>query len=219
MTGPNPIPIPRAGDNAIGKFQIGISQIGDIPPFSFWDTVVSQYANSPILTGILQNFFDCVDQTTDLSLFFDNIMNIDTAFGYGLDVWGRILGVSRVVTISTVKYFGFEQQIPTVEGFDNANFFSGSLLNNNFTLSDASYRKLLNAKALANITNGTIPALNQILITLFSGNGGNAFVTDTGHMTMTYTFNFVLSPVDAAIVINSGVLPKPVGVALSIVQI
>jgi hypothetical protein len=38
-------------------------------------------------------------------------------------------------------------------------------------------------------------------------------------MSMIYTFNFVLSPVDSAIVTSSGVLPRPAGVALSIVQL
>lgn len=218
MTGPSVIPIPRAGDNAIGKFQIGISSIGDIPPFSFWDTVISQYANSTNLTSIIDNFDQCVDQTANLDAFFDNIMNIDTAVGYGLDVWGRILGVGRVITVQTGRFFGFHDQSPTVDPFNQSAFFSGIQSNNNFNLSDASFRKLLNAKALANITNGTIPALNQILITLFPGQG-NAYVTDDGHMSMTYTFNFILAPVDAAIVTSSGVLPRPTGVALSFVQL
>lgn len=36
-------------------------------------------------------------------------------------------------------------------------------------------------------------------------------------MTMTYTFTFALTPVELAIVLNSGVLPKPTGVAASVV--
>jgi len=36
-------------------------------------------------------------------------------------------------------------------------------------------------------------------------------------MMMTYTFEFPLSPVELAIVQNSGVLPKPTGVAATVV--
>jgi Protein of unknown function (DUF2612) len=36
-------------------------------------------------------------------------------------------------------------------------------------------------------------------------------------MTMTYTFAFQLSPVELAIVTQSGVLPKPTGVLASVV--
>ncbi|WP_415752057.1 DUF2612 domain-containing protein [Mesorhizobium sp. B2-1-8] len=38
-------------------------------------------------------------------------------------------------------------------------------------------------------------------------------------MTMTYSFAFQLTPVELAIVQNSGVLPKPTGVKASIVII
>jgi hypothetical protein len=219
MTGP-PYPPILPGSNAIGSFQIGISPIGDIPLFSFWETIISQYANSPILTGIIQDFFQAIDQTADIDNFFDQIMNIDTAIGYGLDLWGRILGVTRVVEVSSgITYFGFEQQEGTTQGWDQAPFFLGSTLNNNVTLSDDAFRKLLFAKALANITNGSIPALNLILRTLFTGYGGNAYVTDNGNMSMTYTFAYTLSPVDASIAISSGVLPRPAGVALTFVQL
>jgi len=217
MTGPL-VPLPGAGSNAIGKFTIGVSPIGDIPAFSFWNTVISQYANSPILTTLIQNFFQDLDQTANLDLIFDNILNLNTAQGYGLDVWGRILGVSRIVTVQAGRNFGFNEASPTVDPWNVSPFFTGVLLNNNFALTDASYRKLLNAKALANITNGTIPALNEILVTLFPGQG-NAYVTDNGNMTMTYTFTFALSPTDAAIVTSSGVLPKPAGVTLTFVQL
>jgi hypothetical protein len=211
-------PYPPVKPNFIGSFQIGISPIGDIPAFNFWNTVISQYANSPILTTMIQNFFQCLDQTADIDNFFDTIFNIDTAVGYGLDLWGRILGVSRVLPIESFNYLGFESQAPTVEPFGSGTFYSGALLNNNFSLSDAAFRQLLYAKALANITNGSIPALNLILRTLFPGQG-NAYVTDNGNMQMTYTFNFQLSPVAISIVTGSGVLPRPSGVSLSIVQL
>lgn len=222
-TGPPGPPFPGqagtgAGSNAIGKFAIGISPIGDIPPFSFWNTVISQYANSPILTQLISNMFQYIDQTQNIDQFFDLIFNLDTAIGYGLDLWGRILGVSRVLTVLSSVDFGFQQQVPTVDTWNVAPFFSGTLINNNFSLSDDSYRILLFAKALTNITNGTISSLNQILINLFPGRG-NAYVTDLGSMQMTYTFTFLLSPVETAIVTASGVLPKPVGVSSTIIQL
>jgi hypothetical protein len=38
-------------------------------------------------------------------------------------------------------------------------------------------------------------------------------------MIMTYTFDFALAPFELAIVAQSGVLPKPVGVKASVVQL
>ena len=44
-------------------------------------------------------------------------------------------------------------------------------------------------------------------------------MTDGLNMTMTYTFRFPLTPVQLAIVQNSGVLPRTSGVAATVVQL
>src|SRR4051812_42839886 len=98
MSGPD-INRPRPGSNAIGSFSIGVSPIGTIPSFDYWLTVISQYANSPILDTLVQNINESIDPTVNIDAFFDNMWNIDTAIGYGLDVWGRILGVSRTLAV------------------------------------------------------------------------------------------------------------------------
>lgn len=238
-TGP-PYPAPDPGSNAIGKFRIGVSPIGTQPAFDIWETVISQYANSPIITTLITNFASYIDQTQNLDQFYDLIMNVDTAQGYGLDVWGRIVGVNRVLTVTSPEtYFGFEES-NEASGFNQAPFYSGQILTTNFTLDDLAYRRLILVKAFANISQCAIPVLNQMLLTLFP-NRGNAYVTEgiaggpwfgfeeatdalgfnqapfyggqaISRMVMTYTFNFALSPVEQAIVRSSGVLPKPTGV-------
>jgi Protein of unknown function (DUF2612) len=214
---PYPHPNPAPGSNAIGSFVIGVSPIGSIPPFDWWKTVVSQYANAPALTAILESFFDCLDQTADLDAFFDDIWNVDTAQGYGLDVWGRIVGVTRIVPLpGSITFLAF-QESGDPDGWNNGIWFSGTSSSSSFVLSDDAYRLLIFTKALANITDGSIKALNAMLRALFPGRG-NAYVTDPGGMAMTYTFAFKLSPVELSIVQNSGALPKPVGVSVTIVQ-
>jgi len=164
---------------------------------------------------------ESLDQTANFSGLFDLIWNVDSAEGVGLDVWGRIVGVNRVLTVSSAKFFGFEEQSPTVDDFGPGGvspFYSGQSASSNFALTDEAYRQLIFAKALANICDGSILAINQILLSLF-GNSGVCYVTDNQDMTMTYTFLFFLNPVQEAIISQSGVLPKPVGVAANIVQI
>ena len=212
-------PQPAPGSNAIGSFAIGVSPIGDIAPFDWLQTVISQYANSPILLQLLQSFNDCIDQTQNFDNFFDLIWNVDTAQGYGLDVWGRIVGVVRTLEIATVEYLGFSAATPGVDVFGpggTSPFYSQEPITNNYVLSDDAFRTLIFAKALANICNGSIPAINQLLLSLFPGQG-DCYVTDGEDMTMTYTFKFALSPVQEAIIFQSGVLPKPVGVAATVV--
>lgn len=244
-TGP-PYPRPPAGiPNGIGQFEIGVSPIGTQPGFDVWQTVISQYANSPILTTLILNIDAYLDQTVNLDTFYDYIMNVATAEGYGLDVWGRIVGVNRILQVQDVFWFGFDEATPGAYTFGQGSFYSGAPLTGNYRLSDEAYRTLIYAKAAANITDGSIPAINRILMTLFP-HRGNCYVAEGAQsgdwfgfaesvnaqgfnqaafysgatiatMTMSYVFEFQLSPVELAIVQNSGVLPKPTGVAASVV--
>ncbi len=203
---------------AIGESRVpagyGIGAAG----FDMFATVISQYANSPVLLQLIDNLRDYIDPTTNIDTFFLNVMNIDTAIGWGLDVWGRIVGVRRVLHIPTGDgYFGFGESADALP-FNYGVFYNDDTLTANFSLSDDAFRRLIFAKALANICDGSIPAINQILINLFTPYG-NCYVTDGGDMTMTYTFGSALSQVDFAIVSQSGVLPRPVGVAATIVQL
>lgn len=186
--------------------------------FDVNDTVISQYAQSPTIAALINYYEQYFDPTANFNRFYNQIWNIYTAKGYGLDVWGRILGVGRVLQVSAGSYFGFKGPV-SASGvpFNQGVFFNGERLTNNYALPDTQYLQLLLAKAAANISNGSIPSINAILRFLFPGLG-NAYCTDGQNMTMTYTFTFALSPVQLAIVFQSGVLPKPAGVALSIVQ-
>lgn len=220
MSGPPGPPFFLGPDsNQIGKFTIGVSPIGTIIPFSYWATIISQYANSTVLTALIGNFDQYVDQTQNFDNFYDDIWNVATAQGFGLDVWGRIVGVQRVLQVqSSGPYFGFEESAPSGQPWNQAPFFSGGTLTNNFALSDAAFRTLIYAKALTNISNGSIPAINQILLNLFPGRG-NCYVADPGGMALVYTFAFHLSSTELAIIGQSGALPKPVGVSSSIVSL
>lgn len=219
MSGP-PYPRPNPfGSNAIGSFVIGVSPIGSISPFDVWTTIISQYANSPVLTQLIQDWAEYFDPTADFDAFFDLIWNIDSAQGYGLDVWGRILGISRTLNIpASGQYLGFQEAgDPDYQPFNSAPLFAGQPTTDNFDLSDTAYRRLLFAKALTNITDGAIPSINQLLLSLFPGRG-NCYVRDNHDMTMTYVFEFVITAVELAIVQTSGALPKPTGVSFDVSQ-
>ena len=203
-----------AGNIIIGGFKPTMT---NRPTVDYWPTVISQYANSPVILQMVQNFANWTAPGAVLNDFYTLVWNIDTAVGYGLDVWGRIVGVGRVLKISGDQtYFGFEESTTEV-GFNQAPFYLSGPVTSNYSLSDPAYRQLILAKALANICNGSIPAINQVLINLF-GASGNAYVTDNQDMTMTYTFEFTLDPVQSAIVYNSGVLPRPAGVLVTVVE-
>jgi Protein of unknown function (DUF2612) len=214
---PYPHPSPAAGSNAVGRFQIGISPIGDIPTFDIWDTVLSQYANSPVITGIITAFNAAMDQTANIDSLFDLIWNVLTAQGYGLDVWGRILGVTRTVAIvaAGAPTFGFNEPGGDWVGFGQAPFFSGSPLLSTVTLTDIQFRPIVLAKAATNVWDGSIEGFNAILLALFQGRG-TPWVIDNGNMSITLNFPFALTALDTAIIQSSGCLPQPTGVVINI---
>lgn len=184
-------------------------------------TVISQYQNSPTLLRLVHNMAEYLNKGVDLATFYQFVWNVDTAVGFGLDIWGNIVGVSRLL------------QIPgsdPIVGFDNADvpkdwypmsegrFAIEGEVTTAYTLPDDAYRVLILTKALANIITTTGPALNQLLRNMFPGRG-RAFVRDLGGMAMQFVFNFSLTPVEYAILTQSGVLPHPAGVFYSVVVI
>jgi hypothetical protein len=200
--------------NGIGQFQIGISSIGKFP-FDWTQTVYAQYANSPVLLALIEYFSEEVDPAEDIDNFFDDVWNVDTAKGWGLDVWGRIVGVNRVLQIPTSKFFGFDEATTvSADPFNQSPFYSGTSNTQNYALSDEAFRRLILAKAAANIWDGSIPGLNNILRLVSPNPLLACYVVDHGDMTMTYTFGFTPTAVDLAILINSGVLPHPAGVTV-----
>ena len=56
------------------------------------DTVISQYAHSPVMLSLIQSWNDAIDTAADLQAFYDTVWNVSTAQGFGLDIWGAIVG-------------------------------------------------------------------------------------------------------------------------------
>jgi hypothetical protein len=187
---------------------------GIIPFFDVSRTIISQYANSPIMRQIIADMAQNLDPQLRVDAFYAMMWNVDTAVGYGLDVWGRIVGVGRVLHLNAGTFLGFEQQ-SSAQSFGHGIFYHGADATTNFALTDDAYRKLILAKALANISDGSIRSINQILLNLFP-DYGNSYVRDNGDMTMVYVIGAEPSPVDLAIISQSGVLPKPTGVSFSV---
>ena len=63
----------------------------------FMPFIQSQYSASTRIISILESCREHILPDADIVSFFDNIFNIETASGVGLDIWGNIIGVSRFV--------------------------------------------------------------------------------------------------------------------------
>lgn len=191
-------------------------------------TIISQYANSPSITRLVYNMAKYMDQSADIASFLANYWDVSTAVGPGLDNWGKIVGLpnGRLLELGADdQTFGFANadSPPDWAPFNQGTFFTGVNSSTAFILADPSFRTLILAKALANITATTAQALNQLLRNLFPGRG-RCYVTDGGKintatngMTMSFVFEFALSQVEYAILTQSGVMPHPAAVMFNVI--
>lgn len=195
--------------------------------FDFEATVISQYANSPVILQLAQNMNDYVDQSANFANFYNFVWNVDTAVGFGLDIWGKIVGVARLLRIpNTTDYVGFDNSATpppdwqtmgstqTPGGPVGGAMYTGYNATEAYLLDDNAYRQLILAKAFANICTTTAPAINTILQNLYGP--GTAWVLNDGVMAISYNLSFTPSAIQLAILEQSGVIPTPPGVSVTI---
>lgn len=161
------------------------------PPFSPFDTVISQYANSPTLLQMISNLSQQIDAQGLFQQFYDYIWNIETAQGFGLDILGRVIDLPRQLTIPAI--FGF----PLPAG--------------PFSMNDEQYRRALKFKAMTNIIDSSAYAINSEL-RLMSDGRGNAFVRIVGTMEIQYTFYYAPEPYEYALIASGNIAMRGAGV-------
>ncbi|MCX1504376.1 DUF2612 domain-containing protein [Escherichia coli] len=187
------------------------------------DTILTQYSASKKLLSIIDTF----NQATSLDDFTDEfikkIWDLTTCETFGLDMWGKIVGISRYIyaPIETSS-FGFSEadgkdpDYPTP--FNDSPFFGGVQETTNVRLSDDAYRTLIFCKAFTNISIATIPEINRFLKILFYQRG-RAYCVNYRDMTIGITFEFELAPYEESILTNYEVVPVPSGVLVNMRKI
>lgn len=171
------------------------------------ETILSQYSASPHILALAENFKLRIDPAPDIDIFFKNVFDIGTAIGWGLDNWGRILGVPRGVQIATTEWFGYYGS--QLQPWNNAPFFNDQQATNNFPLTDEAYRQLLMYKAGANIGSADAATINRLLSQIFPTFD---HVVDNGDMSIRAVFSDYLQPVEIGILNTYGALNKGAGV-------
>lgn len=152
--------------------------------------IQSQYAASARIAALARQYQETLDPDVDIALFYEKMINIYTAQGVGLDNWGRILGIGRIL-----------EDPDTGAGL---------------TLADDDYRVLLLYKAMANISASTADAQNRLLgVLVNSGIGGfprAAYVLEVDTMVIRWVFEDFLTPVQIAVFRIAGTLARGAGV-------
>lgn len=186
---------------------------------NYKQTILSQYANSPTITQILANINENIDTKNDIEKFYNNYLNPETAVGAGLDIWGAIVGVGRRLKLTlTGDVVGFFYENwsdeSTWKPLSQAPSYSGPNLGL-WELDDSSYRQVIFSKAASNISDGTIPSLNNFLKSYFIDRG-NCYARDNHDMTVTYVCEFAVNDFDRAILLDNNIAPSIAGVVINI---
>ena len=182
-------------------------------------TIISQYANSPTLCAMIDRMNEWIDPRNDIEQFYDMVFNVSTAKGFGLDVWGRIVGIGREFNIqSSTRMFGFSTGLNDFDPFNQTSFVSTDGESEIYLLEDEAYRNLIMIKAMSNIIYATAPNINQLLSKLFADRG-RAYYLPLGGMHARYVFEFELTAFEKALIFSNDVLPRPSGVQLDFYEI
>lgn len=180
------------------------------------ETLLSQYANSPVIISIIETMNEAIDPNYTIDNFYNILWNLRTATGWGLDIWGRIVGVSRNVQMpapdQTTLGFKTTPQDSHFTPFNNAPFSGAGSKFQTYRLPDDLYKQLIIVKAASNILYATAPNINKYMKSIFNG---RAYYQITGHMTAKYVFEFELTAFQRLIAYTLKLLPEPCGVLVS----
>ncbi|EBV1210117.1 hypothetical protein CC928_21815 [Salmonella enterica subsp. enterica serovar Guildford] len=187
------------------------------------DTILTQYSASKKLLSIIDTFNQAVSLDDFTDEFIKKVWDLTTCETFGLDMWGKIVGVSRyIVAPIDSDSFGFSEaddgshDYPSP--FNDSPFYGGVQETTNVRLSDDAYRTLIFCKAFTNISIATIPDINKFLKILFYQRG-RAYCVNYRDMTIGMTFEFDLASYEESILTNYDVKPIPSGVQVNIRQI
>ena len=175
------------------------------------DLLIGQWNASPRIRALIQVYLDIANQDILPALEAIRLQRqIETATGISLDYLGRRLGIERPPTSdpSQDTRFGFET---AGEGFDQVPFGGDAENEALFPLPDSIYRRLLRARTIALLSDGTL----NYLINSIRAIDPSAIVQDRRDMTIRVVTDFqsILELAD-----DVGALARNAGVRINYVS-
>lgn len=156
------------------------------------NNIQNQYQGTNIET-LLNGLADLYNKliTQPVQEFYNNIYNLETAAGIGLDIWGEKLNFPR-----TIKFIDADTGVETSK-----------------TLDDNEYRLILKVLSLKFYTKMTVPGINKTLKELFSFYDVQAYTVDNQDMTyVNYVFLWEMLEYLKQAFNNYDLLPHPLAV-------
>lgn len=173
--------------------------------------IIWQYRSKPKALGTIKAIYVETDQTFRNIIQVADILNIDDATGYALDLVGKHVGVSRVLPTAIAKeYFGWLED-DTALSFNVGEFYrNGDALHASVVLNDNDYRFFIKARITKSYQTGEISNIvNSIKFVI--GEHGN--IIDAQDMTMNVLVNSdQLNSLTLYAISKMDILVRPIGV-------
>lgn len=173
--------------------------------------IIWQYRTKPKALGTIRAIYTETDNTFKNVVQVADILNIDDATGYALDLVGKHVGVSRVLPTAIAKeYFGWLRD-KTALSFGIGEFYRhGDALHASVVLNDSDYRFFIKARITKNYQNGEISNIVKS-IKFMIGDHGN--IIDAQDMTMNVLVNSdQLNSLTLYAISKMDILVRPIGV-------
>lgn len=144
--------------------------------------LIWQYRTKPKALNTVRAIYKETDNTFKNSIEVADILNIDNATGYALDLVGRHVGVTRVLpTVIAKEYFGWLED-NTALSFSIGEFYRhGDALHASVILNDSDFRFFIKAQITKNYQTGEIANIAKSIKFVV---GRHSNVIDSLNMTM-----------------------------------
>lgn len=166
--------------------------------------MLSQYANSPTIVKLVEGIKGELNNAQTIGDWFRLVFNLKTAYGAGLDIWGKILDQSRRFIYTDSENNKFDVYLQGEQTIDGVHYSAEEI--------EEKYRMILFFKSFSYITNSSIKSLNDLLQFYFEDKSVYVYEIDT--MVIGVVFRFFVSKLEKAI-FASDIFPKPTGVGLN----
>lgn len=173
--------------------------------------LIWQYRTKPKALGTIRAIYKETDQTFKSVIQVADILSIDDATGYALDLVGRHVGVFRVLPTAIAKeYFGWLED-NTALSFNVGEFYRhGDALTSSVVLNDNDFRFFIKARITKNYQTGEI---SNIVKSIKFVIGKHSNVIDSQNMTMNILVNSdQLNSLTLYAISKMDILARPVGV-------
>jgi len=186
--------------------------------------LIIQYRDKPKAVALVNAIMETVIPYETMIAVRDGY-SPHTAVGNQLDLLGKYIGVSRVITGTTFDriYFGYEEYGVTGSDFVGYTQYGDEPTEAQFrtykegtqslyTLTDDEYRVILLLKIIQNSTDNTTGEIDDIVTQLF---GSTVLFNDRQNMTISYIFDDTQERL-VTIAQSQDLLPRPMAVGISV---